>query len=272
MAAAATPADLFLLDDGFQHIRVARDVDLLLVNLKLLGVIDNDLSSLAEYCEVVSEATGRPIPINYPVVGEDAFRTATGVHAAAVIKAFRMGNVDLANSVYSGVPASMVGLEQKIGVGPMSGKSNVIWCLEKLGLGFQEFRYFEYKSAMETFSRDSMSEADREHVRRVYDSEIAFVNEQLQRLFESMQAQVGDERILWIFTADHGEGFGEHDYWFTHEEHVFHEAVRVPLMVRFPAGTPRPFSRNFCPLLVLSGIEIVAVPSRVRPPTIRVEA
>ncbi|MGE0144146.1 MAG: LeuA family protein [Planctomycetota bacterium] len=109
-------------------------MDLLLVNCKLQGWIDNDLSKLPEYVRKVSAAVGVPIPSNYPVLGTDAFETGTGVHAAAVIKAFRKGDTQLADSVYSGVPASMVGLEQRIGIGPMSGKSNVVWCLEKLGI------------------------------------------------------------------------------------------------------------------------------------------
>ena len=74
-----------------------------------------------------------PIPPNYPVVGRDAFRTATGVHAAAVIKAFRKNDHALVDAVYSGVPAGMVGREQEVDVGPMSGRSNVIFWLEKRG-------------------------------------------------------------------------------------------------------------------------------------------
>ena len=109
-------------------------LDQLLVNLKLMGAIDRDLTGLKDYCEVVSEAVGVPIPPNYPVVGADAFRTATGVHAAAVIKAFRKDEVELANQVYSGVPSHWFGLEQKIEIGPMSGKSNVIFWLEKRGI------------------------------------------------------------------------------------------------------------------------------------------
>ena len=109
-------------------------MDTLLVNLVLMGYIDRELSSLGEYCRVVSEATGVPIPANYPVVGRDAFRTATGVHAAAVIKAFRKNDMALVDAVYSGVPASMVGREQEIEVGPMSGKSNVVFWLERRGL------------------------------------------------------------------------------------------------------------------------------------------
>jgi 2-isopropylmalate synthase len=109
-------------------------MDLLLMNLVLMGYIERDLSALPEYCETVSAATGVPIPPNYPVVGRDAFRTATGVHASAVIKAFRKGDRELIDAVYSGVPASLIGREQKIDVGPMSGKSNVIFWLERRGI------------------------------------------------------------------------------------------------------------------------------------------
>lgn len=108
-------------------------MDLLLLNLVLMGCLDRDLSSLGEYCETVSAATGVPIPANYPALGRDAFRTATGVHAAAVIKAYRKQDRDLIDAVYSAVPASMIGREQQIDVGPMSGKSNVIFWLERHG-------------------------------------------------------------------------------------------------------------------------------------------
>ena len=108
-------------------------MELLLMNLVLMGYIQRDLSALCEYCETVAEATDVPIPANYPVVGRDAFRTATGVHAAAVIKAFRKNDQALIDAVYSGVPASLIGREQQIDVGPMSGKSNVVFWLERHG-------------------------------------------------------------------------------------------------------------------------------------------
>lgn len=116
-------------------------MDLMLVNLKLMGVepwARQDLTKLKDYCETISRSTGVPIPANYPVVGEDAFRTATGVHAAAVIKAFKKGDLELANSVYSGVPAQEFGLEQLIDIGPMSGKSNVIFWLERHGCALSD--------------------------------------------------------------------------------------------------------------------------------------
>ncbi|HUK63830.1 MAG TPA: LeuA family protein [Dongiaceae bacterium] len=109
-------------------------MDQLLVNLRLLGWIDNDLSVLTEYCEKVSAYTGVPIPVNYPMVGADAFRTGTGVHAAAVIKAYRKGQDWLADRIYSGVPAGLIGRRQEIEVGPMSGESNVIYWLELRGI------------------------------------------------------------------------------------------------------------------------------------------
>lgn len=109
-------------------------MDLLLVNLVLMGKRDADLSRLSEYCQAVSEACGVAVPANYPVVGRDAFRTATGVHAAAVIKAFKKGDAALVDAVYSGVPATLVGRVQEIEVGPMSGRSNVIYWLECRGL------------------------------------------------------------------------------------------------------------------------------------------
>jgi 2-isopropylmalate synthase len=112
-------------------------LDLLLVNLKLMGIApwdQQDLHKLRDYCYAVSRATGVPIPKNYPVVGDDAFRTGTGVHAAAVIKAYKKGDTELANHVYSGVPSHYFGLEQVIEVGPMSGKSNVVFWLEQRGI------------------------------------------------------------------------------------------------------------------------------------------
>jgi isopropylmalate/homocitrate/citramalate synthase len=108
-------------------------MDALLMNLVLLGYVERDLSAMCEYCEVVSAATGVPIPANYPIVGRDAFRTATGVHASAVIKAFRKNDQALVDAVYSGVPAHLIGREQQIDIGPMSGKSNVVFWLERHG-------------------------------------------------------------------------------------------------------------------------------------------
>jgi len=106
-------------------------MELMLVNLRLMGLLHQDLSHLKEYCETVAAATHTTIPPNYPVIGKDAFRTATGVHAAAIVKAFHKGNIELANIVYSGVPSHLFGLQQQIEIGPMSGRSNVLFWLER---------------------------------------------------------------------------------------------------------------------------------------------
>ena len=126
-------------------------MDQLLVNLKLMGWIDNDISKLSDYCHAAESSCGWTIPANYPVFGRDAFRTATGVHAAAVIKSFRKGDTELADLIYSGVPAGLFGLRQVIEVGPMSGKSNVVYWLESRGIEASDERvariYDKAKSA-----------------------------------------------------------------------------------------------------------------------------
>lgn len=101
------------------------EMDLLLVNLKLLGVHDRDVSRLNEYVGLASRACGVDLAYNWPVFGEDAFRTATGVHAAAIAKAELKGDAWLADRIYSGVPAGWFGLSQRIEIGHMSGISNV---------------------------------------------------------------------------------------------------------------------------------------------------
>jgi 2-isopropylmalate synthase len=109
-------------------------LEVLLVNCNLMGYIDQDLTTLDEYCRFVSRVCHLPIAPNYMIVGRDAFRTGTGVHAAAIIKAEKKGDAWLADRVYSGVPASLVGREQVIEIGPMSGESNVIYWLTKRGI------------------------------------------------------------------------------------------------------------------------------------------
>jgi 2-isopropylmalate synthase len=106
-------------------------MELLLVNLNLLGWADRDLTKLPEYCDVISEKCGAVIPFNYPVVGADSFRTATGVHAAAIEKALSRNDDWLAEHVYCGVPSSMVGRAHKIEIGPLSGEHNVRFFLKK---------------------------------------------------------------------------------------------------------------------------------------------
>jgi 2-isopropylmalate synthase len=145
-------------------------MDSLLVNLVLLGHRQADLTKLPAYCQLVSEATGVPIPANYPVVGRDAFRTATGVHAATVIKAYKKQEPDLVDAVYSGVPAAMVGREQQIEIGPMSGKSNVVYWLERRGIEATDERvdrvFAAAKAAAGTLTEDEIRNLVTDTVRR----------------------------------------------------------------------------------------------------------
>ena len=135
-------------------------MDVLLVNLVLMGHRTADLTRLADYCETIAEACGVPIPPNYPIIGRDAYRTATGVHAAAVIKAFRKNDPALADAVYSAVPATMVGRQQTIEVGPLSGKSNVIYWLERRGIEATDDRvdriYSKAKAASGVLKEDEI--------------------------------------------------------------------------------------------------------------------
>ncbi|MDA0327624.1 MAG: LeuA family protein [Gemmatimonadetes bacterium] len=109
------------------------EMDLLLVNLKLLGVHDADLTVLPEYCQLAADGCQIPLVHSYPIFGSDAFRTGTGVHAAAIVKAHAKGDNWLADRIYSGIPASMVGRRQIIEIGPMSGLSNVKYWLREHG-------------------------------------------------------------------------------------------------------------------------------------------
>ena len=144
------------------------EMDLLLVNLKLLGLHDYDLSCLGEYCSLVSEATGVPLPANYPVIGEDAFRTGTGVHAAAIIKARAKGDDWLADRIYSGVPAGYFGRRQVIEISHMSGMSNVKYWLDEHGYdtsddGLCERVFQHAKSVGHTLTEAEVHECCREY-------------------------------------------------------------------------------------------------------------
>ena len=142
-------------------------IEQLLINLKLLGVRDDDLTRLPEYLTLAADSTGVPIPINSPIIGRDAFRTATGVHAAAVIKAKKKGDAWLADQVYSGVPAAWIGRQQEIEIGPMSGLSNVHFYLRSRDLpnddGLARVVLEEAKKSDSTLSEERILEIVRTH-------------------------------------------------------------------------------------------------------------
>ena len=128
------------------------EMDLLLVNLKIMGIHDADLTMLPEYCELTAAACQIPLVHSYPVFGSDAFRTGTGVHAAAIVKAHQKGDAWLADRIYSSVPASMVGRKQLIEIGPMSGLSNVKYWLRENGYDSEDEELCEriFRAAKQT--------------------------------------------------------------------------------------------------------------------------
>jgi 2-isopropylmalate synthase len=144
-------------------------IDQLLVNLKLMGWIDNDLSLLGQYCATASAACDWPIPYNYPVFGRDAFRTATGIHAAALVKSYKKGDTALADVIYSAVPAGLFGQRQVIEIGPMSGRSNIIYWLETHGIEATEERV----SCIYEYAKKSPSVLEEGQVRRLLQAETA---------------------------------------------------------------------------------------------------
>jgi 2-isopropylmalate synthase len=126
-------------------------MELLLMNMKLLGQLENqDLTKMLEYVQTVARAVKWDIPINYPLVGRDAFRTATGVHAAAIIKAMSKGDSWLADRIYSGVPAGMFGRQQEICIGFMSGGSNVSYWLRERNIPVTDALVAEILAAAKT--------------------------------------------------------------------------------------------------------------------------
>ena len=144
------------------------EMDLLLVNLKLLGMHEVDLSKLPDYVHAVSRATGVPIAPSYPCFGEDAFRTGTGVHAAAIIKAKQKGDDWLVDRVYSGVPADMFGLKQRIDISHVSGMSNVKHWLAEHGYdasdeGLAEHVFALAKRTSRVLTEDKIRAACAEH-------------------------------------------------------------------------------------------------------------
>lgn len=143
-------------------------MELLLLNMKLLGQLPHqDLTKLLAYCEAVAKAVNWQIPINYPLVGRDAFRTATGVHAAAIIKAMNKGDSWLADRIYSGVPAGMFGRAQEICIGFMSGASNVNFYLKERGIEPDETLVAEILKAAKQQSHIMTEEEVMAVVRRV---------------------------------------------------------------------------------------------------------
>lgn len=81
----------------------------LLLNLRLAGVIDNDLSHLPDYVEAVHRHCQVPLPSNWPALGRDSFNVVSGQRQDGVREALEEGRLDLAEALFSAVPPSLVG-------------------------------------------------------------------------------------------------------------------------------------------------------------------
>jgi 2-isopropylmalate synthase len=108
-------------------------MELLLTNLRVNGLWSHSLRTVVEYCESAATAFGIAIAPSSPLIGSDAFRTGSGAHATALVKALRAGDPWLADNVISGVPAGLLGLENRVDISPVSGLSNVRWWLARHG-------------------------------------------------------------------------------------------------------------------------------------------
>ena len=111
-------------------------MELLLLNLALSNA-PRSLERISAYCEHFARVLGIPISDNQPLVGKNAFRTATGVHASAIAKAEAKSQW-LGDHVYSLLSASSIGQQAMICIGPMSGASNVQHWLTSHGISSSE--------------------------------------------------------------------------------------------------------------------------------------
>lgn len=102
------------------------------------GVELVDLKRIAEISAFIRERSGVKPAANAPIVGKNAFRHESGVHGDAVYKSEMMGygrrkGAD-GGSVYTSFNPAIVGREEEVGVGPLCGKKNVIYRLQKFGI------------------------------------------------------------------------------------------------------------------------------------------
>jgi choline-sulfatase len=96
------------------------------------------------------------------------------------------------------------------------------------------YRFHEEYADRLGVNDDKLTKHDR------YDTEIAAVDESIGRLLDGVRQAVDDKDLLVVFTADHGESLGEHNYW-GHGRYLYEPSLRIPLGISWkgviPAGT-----------------------------------
>ncbi len=75
------------------------------------------------------------------------------------------------------------------------------------------------------------------HVRRLYAADVRSTDDQIRRLVERLLEST-DGNLLIVFTADHGESLGEHNFYWDHGDYVYNAASRIPLAILPPKGHP----------------------------------
>jgi arylsulfatase A-like enzyme len=79
-----------------------------------------------------------------------------------------------------------------------------------------------------------------------YDGEIIFFDRHFARLMKCMDELKLNDSTALIFTADHGESMGEHDFWFCHEQDLHNELIHVPLIIVAPGLSPGRCKNKVC--------------------------
>lgn len=112
------------------------DLESLVANLHYLYGSCYHLDVLPRLTKYASAVFGEPVPPRHPVIGQNAYSTAAGIHGAAILKASRMDRPELVANAYAGVDPRLIGRQTHVRVGPLSGSANVEWKASQLGLPF----------------------------------------------------------------------------------------------------------------------------------------
>ncbi len=86
--------------------------------------------------------------------------------------------------------------------------------------------------------RNHMTPQEVRHAIALYEGEIAATEAQIQRLLDGLAAAGRLDDSLVVYTSDHGESLGEHDYFFDHGEYLYDGTLLVPLLLRWPGHVP----------------------------------
>lgn len=113
------------------------------------------------------------------------------------------------------------------------GRYRIAFGQEKGGVG--NLAYPKDLPKAEAVYRNPLSPETNAHIRRLYAADIRSTDDAIARLVEHLHQRFGDD-WLTIFTADHGESLGEHDFYYDHGDYVYNAGLQVPLAFVMPPG------------------------------------